>query len=105
MAEEPIIIICRLDKNIKILPQGWNLISKIKHPEIAASFDDLVHTIQNPELIIQSKHATMVYIYYRKTGKYYFSAVIKHLNGDGFLITAYLTSKPKEGKVIYNEKK
>ena len=104
MAGEPLIVKCFLGKQTKIVPQGWDLISKVKHPELTELFQELVFTLQQPEIVVQSKHDLRVFLYYRKLGKYYYVAVSKHYNGDGFLITAYMSSKTKGGKVIYEAK-
>jgi hypothetical protein len=34
---------------------------------------------------------------------YYLCIVARHLNGDGFIITAYITDKIKEGEVVWKK--
>jgi hypothetical protein len=48
-----------------------------------------------------SREDDCVLLYYAPYGKYYFCAVCRHLNGDGFLITAYLTDRIKKGDTVY----
>ena len=91
---------CKLGKAVKILNEGWDLISTIKHQELAGRLQDLIDTLQDPATVIQSGSDETVYLYYRKLEKYLLVAVLKHYNGTSFLITAYLTDYVKKGKKI-----
>ena len=63
-----------------------------------AGQEDLVKlTLASPEEVRQSKKDTSVHLYYRKSGDDYCCVVTKHLNGDGFVVTAYMTNKIKIG--------
>ena len=42
-----------------------------------------------------------VYLYYSSYGRYYLCVVCRHLNGEGFIITAYLTDQIKKGVTVY----
>ncbi len=42
-----------------------------------------------------------VYLYYSPYMTYYICVVARHLNGDGFIITAYITDKIKEGETVW----
>ena len=45
-----------------------------------------------------------VYLYYRNIGRYTICVISRHLNGDGFVITAYLTTKMKrKGTLIWHK--
>ncbi|HZG40840.1 MAG TPA: hypothetical protein VEZ50_19350 [Nodosilinea sp.] len=73
-----------------------------KHPDIA-SLEDLVHqTLQAPDEIRQSSRDEGILLFYRlrKTQRWVV-AVARHLNGEGFLITAYQTDAIKEGVVLW----
>ncbi|MEK6691737.1 MAG: hypothetical protein AABY78_10705 [Nitrospirota bacterium] len=48
-----------------------------------------------------SKEDKKVYLYYAPYSSYFLCVVCRHLNGDGFIITAYLTDKIKKGVTIY----
>ena len=54
-------------------------------------------TLENPEEIRRSRKDLNVYLYYRKVKENYNCVVVKHLNGDGFIITTYLTDRIKAG--------
>ena len=49
-----------------------------------------------------SKIDKEIFLYYKKLDKLY-CAVARHLNGIGFLITAYPTDKVKEGDSIWKK--
>ena len=48
-----------------------------------------------------SKEDDRVFLYYAPRGKYVFCVRCRHLNGDGFIITAYLTDRIKKGVTVY----
>lgn len=58
-------------------------------------------TLSNPIYVRLSKEDKEVYLYYAPYGRYFISVVCRHLNGDGFIITAYLTDKIKKGVMVY----
>lgn len=66
-----------------------------------AGQEDLVRlTLADPEQVRRSNKDTSVHLYYRKSGNDYCCGVAKHLNGDGFVITTYMTNKIKIGDRI-----
>lgn len=54
------------------------------------------------DLFFQDKD-NRVYLYYRSIDKMYFCVACKHLNGDGYIITTYLTDRVKEGNEIWKK--
>jgi len=82
----------------------WRVISTLKYPVMADELEAVKTTLQEPELIRQSKGDPQVLLFYRKTGRNrYLCAAVKRLNGDGFLITAYPTENIKEGAQIWTK--
>jgi len=81
----------------------WALITVFKHPIMTNREVDVIATLENPDEIRVSKTDSAVYLYYKSIGSDIVAAVAKHLNGEGFLITAYVTTKIKEGKRIYKK--
>ena len=80
----------------------WELIVTIKHPIMAGLEIIVQETIENPETIRQSHGYPDVYLFYKSTKpKRWICAVVKRLNDEGFLITAYLTDAIKEGVIIW----
>jgi hypothetical protein len=52
----------------------------------------------DPDVIRKSQSDKDVYLYYKTISDRILCVVVKHLNGDGFLITTYFTDKVKKGK-------
>ena len=65
---------------------------------------DVKEALENPSEIRQSRSDVNVYLFYQpeRIGRWV-CAVAKQLNGDGFLITAYLTDAIKEGELVWTK--
>jgi len=74
----------------------------LRHPEIDG-FDLFESALTNPELIKTSTYDEKVLLYYKDVSKEYkyLVLVVKILNGEGFILTAYTTNAVKEGKLIW----
>ena len=89
-----------LNKVIRTTKSHWQIIVKIKHPEIAGKESEVKNCLSDPVEIRISSEDPDVYLYYLPWGKYFICVVVRHLNGDGFIITSYITDKIKEGEII-----
>ncbi len=80
----------------------WELIVRIKHPVMEGRAVDVQHVLTHPNEVRQSRSDAAVYLFYgqEKPGRWT-CAVIKRLDGEGFLITAYPTDAIKEGERIW----
>ena len=94
----------KLDKRVYVTTSRWELIIKTKHLEMEDKEKEVKGTLTNPDEIRQSVSDDSVYLYYKKYGKLSLSVVVKHKNGEGFIITAYFTDRIKEGKQFYKGK-
>jgi hypothetical protein len=95
-------VLTLLHFRVRVTRAYWDLIITIKHPVMAGREDDVQETLQNPSEIRQSKSDQDVFLFYKpeRIGQWV-CAVSKRLNGDGFLITAYLTDAIKEGELVW----
>jgi len=86
---------------VRVTQAYWSLISNIKHPVMAGREQDVQCTLEMPDEIRQSRSDPTVFLFYRleRPGRW-LCAVVKRLNGDGFLITTYPTDAIKEGVSI-----
>ena len=92
---------CALGKIIRTTKEYWQYISKVKHADLENKIEEVLKTLSKPNEIRQG-HENEIYIYYRKYQTQWICVVTRVLNGDGFIITAYLTSKNKrKGKKIW----
>ena len=82
----------------------------LEHQEMAGMEDALAETLRKPELVIQSRtdeEAKLNYKYYigTKVGDKWLCVVVKYGETDAFVLTAYLTDKPKKGELVWPIKK
>ena len=89
---------------VRALPQE-PVIIKTKHPEIEDHELELKRTLSDPDEIRLSRSDGSVFLYYRCHGRLWLAVVVKHRNGDGFVITAYFTDRIKEGESVYKRGK
>ncbi len=78
----------------------WELIQR-KHPEVIGKETAVQHCLSQPEQVRQSTQDRTVYLFYTSQPPYYLVVVAKRLNGEGFIITSYLTDKIKEGEIVW----
>ena len=100
-------VLCR---KIRTSESYWKYIIEVKHPE---SFKNMglnnalilvKQALKNPEIVIKERLDPSVFIYYMNYKERYFICVIaKHLNGEGYIITAYITDRIKKGEVVYEK--
>lgn len=94
-----------LGKHIRITKKYWEYICENKHDELENRLDLVILTLKDADKVYQKSDDVDVNLYYKKINRHFVCVVTRHLNGDGFVITAYLTSKTKrKGKQIYAKK-
>lgn len=96
---------CVLLKIIRTTKQYWEYISKVKHADLTDKIQDVLFALSDADEVWQNTEHLNIYLYYKKINAYWICVVVKILNGDGFIITAYITSKSKrKGKNIWRKK-
>ena len=93
----------KLNRLIRITKSHWDLITLVKHPIIRGKETVVKKCLQEPNEIRISQDDKSVHLYYRQWGKYYLCVVAKHLNGEGYIITIYVTDKIKEGEKVWRK--
>lgn len=81
----------------------------LEHPEMANLEAALAETLEQPTLVVQSRSdptAELNYRYYLGTrvGDKWLCVVVKFAAEDAFVLTAYLTDKPKKGEQLWPTK-
>jgi hypothetical protein len=89
-----------LGKRITISVEYWQKIVETKHPIMRDREEPVKQTLTSPESVRRSKKDQAIYLYYRGTEGRFCCVVAKHLNGEGFVVTTYLTDKIKAGEVV-----
>ena len=93
-----------LGKQIRTTETYWHDIITYKHPQLDGKLRDVELTLIDPDVIRKSQSDKDIYLYYKAVSGRILCVVVRHLNGDGFLITTYFTDKVKEGKKIWERK-
>jgi hypothetical protein len=88
---------------VRVTESYWTLIVTIKHPVMRGREDHVQLALMQPDEIRRSRNDSSVYLFYRlERAKRWTCAVVKKLNGDGFLITAFPSDAIKEGELVWN---
>ncbi|MGH7916017.1 MAG: hypothetical protein ACREQE_01000, partial [Candidatus Binataceae bacterium] len=79
----------------------------LDHPEMAGLEAAISETLRHPDLVIQSISDEAARLYYRfhagtRMGDKFVSVVVKVEASDAFVLTAYLTDRPKKGTVVWS---
>ncbi|MFH1890212.1 MAG: DUF4258 domain-containing protein [Candidatus Kuenenbacteria bacterium] len=97
---------CILGKQIRTTQNYWQYISQVKHADLAGQLEKVFITLKQAEEVWQDEQAPDIFLYYYKINQHWICVVARHLNGDGFIVTTYLTHKSKrKGKKIWSKKK
>ena len=91
------------NKIIRTTAEYWQKIVDEKHPSTKGNEQKVILTIQNPDEIRQSKKYRDIFLYYKLFGDKHICVVIKILNDEGFIVTAYHTTKIKEGGSVWKK--
>ncbi len=80
----------------------------LRHPELEKRQTTIVETVSYPEQILFSNTDNSIllnYRFYRNTlfGDKWLCVVVKYLQNDAFIITAYLTDKIKKGEKLWSQ--
>jgi hypothetical protein len=78
----------------------------LEHPEMRGLESALTDTLRNPTLVIESRNDPSTELNYRfylgtRVGDKWLCVVVRYALQDAFVLTAYLTDKPKKGEQIW----
>jgi len=81
----------------------------LEHPEMAEMEAELVRVLRQPQVVRLSRSDSamkLFYEFYAQTvvGGKWLCIVVKYLFDDAFVVTAYLTDKPKAGEDLWPTK-
>jgi hypothetical protein len=95
-------VITPLEFTVRTTNDYWILITEVKHRNMVGQLENVKATLQKPERVILSIADRTVYLFYSKiSSDHWMCAVVKRLNGTGFLITAYVTDSIKKGELAW----
>ena len=88
---------------IRLTEERWFHIVENRN-DLACLYDEVLSTVENPDLILRGYRDALIGIREMKEG-YYLSVVYKEISAnDGFIITAYRTSKIGEEEIVWQKK-
>ena len=93
----------KLDIQIRVSKEYWKIITEIKHPAIAKYDTEIKETLRAPDEIRKSRIDPDIFLYYKKVAEKYICVVARHEDKQGFVITAYITNKIKEGELVWKK--
>lgn len=80
----------------------WKLITTVKPPIMRGHEAAVQEALIHPHEVRLSKSDAQVYLFYGAYGtRRWLCGVVKRLNGEGFLVTAYRTGGIKEGMLVW----
>jgi len=82
-------------KHVRTTREYWMKIKKDKHQELIFEKQEAVDTLVKPDEVYRSVRDEYIKLFYKKFATTTLVVVVKYLNGDGFVVTAYQTSKVK----------
>ena len=97
-------VLTPLGFSVRTTTDYWALI-EAKHPKLRGQIPEVAQVLRVPEEVRRSRQDPTVYLFYRADQSRHLCAVVKRVNGEGFLITAYPCDKIKEGDVIWPKSK
>ncbi len=92
-----------LGKRIRTTKAYWEKLVTTKHPGMRGKEREVQDALQNAIEVRRSRIDSSVYLYYKPIEGDFICAVVRHLNDEGFLITAYFTEAVKVGEVIWKK--
>ena len=90
--------------DVTVTNEWWDYIITIKHPIMLGREVDVQSVLQSPDEIRRSLKDLSVFLFYREERpKRWICVVAKKCNGEGFVVTTYITDAIKEGERIWNK--
>jgi hypothetical protein len=86
--------------SVRTTANYWSLL-EAKHPKLRGRAQDVAQVLAHPNQVHQSRQDRAVFLCYRSDQHRLLGAVVKRMDGEGFLITAYPCDKIKEGDRIW----
>lgn len=100
-------VLSKIGKVISLDEDRWRHV--LEHPEMENQLDRTKKTVVNPDEIRQSVHDPSILLFYKlheetPVTEKYLLAVIKILNREGFIVTAFFTDRVKKGGLVWRKK-
>ena len=100
-------IVSKMGKIVSLDEERWRHV--LEHPEMKTQLDRIKETAVNPDEVRASVHDSSVLLFYKfyeetPVTEKYLIVVIKSLNREGFIVTAFFTDRVKKGGLVWRKK-
>ena len=100
-------ILSKMGKVVSLNEDRWRHV--LEHPEMKNQLGRIKETVVNPDEVRESVHDPSVLLFYKLyeetlVTEKYLIVVIKTLNREGFIVTAFFTDRVKKGGVVWKKK-
>jgi len=85
---------------IRLTEERWFHIVE-NHDDMAGHYDDVLETVADPDMVLSGYRGSLVAVRNYGKGRYLFAIYRKVSRDDGFIITAYFSSKIDRKKAIW----
>lgn len=104
MTDETILLTDHQGRRIRLNRERRDHI--LEHPEMVGQFDRIREAISAPSFVIITSADKSVHVYHRfyeqtPVTRKYLQVAVKLLEDDAFVLTAYYSSRPKKGIVVW----
>ena len=100
-------ILSKTGRVVSLDEERWRHV--LEHPEMKTQLDRIKETAVNPDEVRASVHDSSVLLFYKfyeetPVTEKYLIVVIKSLNREGFIVTAFFTDRVKKGGLVWRKK-
>ena len=78
----------KLGKRIRISGSYWDYIAHVKHREMSSLKDEVFRTLKHPFEVLRSRKDPEIHLYYGHHRDKFLCVVVRHLNGEGFILNS-----------------
>ncbi len=100
-------ILSKMGKVVSFNEDRWRHV--LEHPEMKNQLDRIKETVVNPDEVRESVYNPSVLLFYKlyegtPVTEKHLLVVIKTLNREGFIVTAFFTDRVKKGGLVWKKK-
>ncbi len=89
--------------SVSVTRERWSLIFSVKHPVMGGREADVQAALRSPDEVRRSRRDQSILLFYKveRPGRWT-CVVVRRVEDEGFLVTAYPTDAVKEGESVWN---
>ena len=96
----------KLGKMVRLDDERWKHI--LEHPEMENQSFKIKETLADPDEVRKSVHVSSIWLFYKfyistPVTRKYLLVIVKILNEEGFIVTAFFTDSVKKGGIVWKK--